>query len=137
MENEKTEKNLFELEGTVSQDAAGIVRLMILVRVDKMLLNWERYQQAQPNSGEQEKHRIRTKSSINVLLAMLKARIDKREKQGYYYKEIKDLIDGKEYEQAIHIILRYLEQDLRLTKIDNTRDYDRTNAELENAEKGL
>ena len=137
MDELNIQKSLFDMESTVSQDAAGIVRLMVLVRVDKMLIAWERYQNTQPNSGENEKYRIRTQSSIITLLSMLTARMSTREKKGYSPTEIKRFLEEKKYEDAILKILMYLEDDLKLTKIDNMRDYDRTNAELENTEKGL
>lgn len=131
MSEGETSKNIFGMESTVSQSASGIMRILILMRMDEMLRDYQAYLNATEGSGEKARLGRKSTHSIQSLLLLLKPRMEKKNK----YKEAYELKEKQE--EAIIKIMNYLEEDLRLTRVDTFEDFDRTNAELENTKKGL
>jgi len=137
---ENNEMSLFEKDATVSQSATNIVRLLVLQRYDHMIRSWEVYNNANENSGLKQRARVRFMSSLQALVAMLRPRWSGRKKSEYDLEKINKFLKEDNsigIDEAVDIVLGYLENDLKLTKLDTRTEYDRTDVELENTMRGL
>jgi hypothetical protein len=140
MEEEKG-VNIFTHDSTVSQTASGIMRLLVLMRMDEMIKDHQTFLNAVEGSGEKQRRGIKAKNSIIVLLHYLKPRMDKDDKlvnrKQKYYVPITDALYKDDYKTAIDYIMLYLEEDLKLTKIDTKAEYDPKDVFSSNKIKGM
>jgi len=130
---------VFEGDSTVSQSAGHIQKILILEKKEKMLYSWASYNSSKEGTGEKENNKRKLESNtISIILdlwAVLKRKEDNKE--GINAEQlITDIMIGKEYVEVIKRISIFLDT-VGLTKFDTRRDYDRTNVENENLEKGL
>ena len=124
METETGSKDIFGMEATVSQSAAGIIRLLVLMRMDEMLRQEQAWLNATEGSGEKNRLAGRTTNSIKSLLRFLAPRMKTKIKnKKVSYEELVRLAEEQQAE-AIEHIMDYLENDLALTKIDTRQEVD-------------
>jgi len=127
--NNSIKLSIFEKENAVSQSASEIMRLIILQRLDEMLRAWENFLNSRENSSLKDKTSNRCRSSIKVLYAILKPRLEGGNKNHIGAKTFKENLELFNYEDCIDQIIEYLENDLKLTKIAINKEYNRANWE--------
>jgi len=118
-----SEENIFDKESTVSQPAQQTQKILILMRQEKMLDRWLSYLDEPEHSGNKVKKLDKLKNVIKVHYAVLQPRMSKSKKEEYQ-EILNSKLSDLDTEKTIANIITYLEEDLKLTKIDNRTVFD-------------
>ena len=132
----------FNAEGMLSANKSHILELIILGRRDELINTiqlWTEQRIANTSSVEHTKNKVRSilKAVFFELERTLQRKLDKEK-----YEEIKQKImttndiTNEELEEVFLKINEVLDG-LNLIRIDNKKQYDTTNIESENEEKGI
>lgn len=125
----------------MAQSAAQVQKILIMEKMENALLRYQDFLNSRQGTGDYALNLLRAKSALKVLLYSLKPRMARlaEKSQEYSFKpdEITKSIEDDKLGDVIDALLDYLENDLRLTKIDTRKNYDRTDVEAENMDKGL
>lgn len=131
----------FNSEATVGTPAIDIVRVMVLERLNNVIDAYEDY--VKKNEQGYEKDLSIIKARLKSLWLILEAQIKRKDtmlkKEDRVYDKIKSQInsnDAIEIDEAITFFNNYLD-DIKLTRLDTKKVYDKTIAEIENKTKGL
>lgn len=133
MSDDQKQADVFDKENTYSGSPRQTIQFLILQYQDIASRNELNYLYAAENSGGRETNMRKWKGALHALYRKLKTRMKKRDG---YNGDVRKLINDNPNE-AFDLLNEYLEDDLKLTKIDTTKQYDRQNIETENEEKGL
>lgn len=130
----------FESDATVARPAADIVRILILQRRNDLIDALEEYRKADFH-GVQASLRV-VRARLNSLFTELEASLKRRhDKEGPSpYKELRSLIKEGDTIEEVEEAMSFINEELdnwKLTRIDTIKQYDSTDAETENSEKGL
>lgn len=114
--------DIFTKEATVSQSPAGIVRLLILQRWDKLVTDYEQYERTPLGTTEKRRNAHKVTAGLKGILTYLKPRMKRTGK----HEPLKERMEENNFDEAIDLLSQYLEEDLKLLKIDTRKEYDRT-----------
>lgn len=138
--------SLFDSGETIAKSSADIVRLFFLMADERVSISYFDLLSSREGTGDYERSLRVFKASLNSLLVRCKTRIDfKSDKdfKGVYefkFDKIKALIDSDVLDdnvEAMYLLNKYLESDLKLTDIASQQSYDRKNPFLSNKVKGF
>lgn len=94
-------------------------------------------ERSRENSGMKEEALREVKSNLITLYKKVRPHFIKNDKAKGWYEAVRLAKTYEELEGPIDAIQDYLWNDLKITKADNYKNYDRTNVENENRDKGL
>lgn len=132
----------FNSEGMLSANKSHILELIILGRRDELINTlqlWNEHKLEQNSLADKTKSKVRAvmRSVFYELVKTLERKLDKDDYKKLKYKcTTYENISDTELEEAFLQINSILDE-LNLIRIDNKKQYDATNIEAENEEKGL
>lgn len=126
----------FHNEATVATPAADIVRVLILQRRNDLIESIEYYSKTTYASiqGSIAPVRARLLSLFLEIRGLLSRRMDKS-----YFEKIPSIIEKADYDGLLDLTFKINEilDEVKLTRIDEKRVYDKNRTEEENKVKGL
>lgn len=138
--------SLFDSGETIAKSSADIVRLFYLMADERVSMSYVELLSCREGTSDYERGLRVFRASLNSLLVRCKTRIDEKSDKlkavDYEFKfdKIKDLIDADDLDknvEAMYLLNKYLESDLKLTDIASQQSYDRKNPFLSNKVKGF
>lgn len=127
----------FDNEATIGTPAIDIIRVLVLQARAYTFEAWEDYH---------KKRAAGIEANLNVVYARLHAWFDelqaalKRKLKKEDYRKLKDGLAKNKDEQALRDVTYFLNgylDEIKLTRLDTKKDYDKTGWESENKEAGI
>lgn len=126
----------FNSEATVGTPAVDIVRVMVLERANNLYDAYEDYIKKQEQGYDKDLSLIKARlSSLMLILEAQVLRKEGEEKANILKKQITSN-DFEKIKEAITHFNIYLDE-IKLTRLDTKKVYDKTMVEVENKVKGL
>ena len=127
----------FNNEATIGTPAVDVVRILILQRHSDLIEAWEDYLKKK-YSGVQPNKAIVSARLLSLFLQIqpaIKRRYTPKEYEKIE-KELRGVGTEEDIQKQIYFLNEYLD-DIKLTRIDTKKPYDKTKVEIENKAKGL